>query len=149
MIDRVMANLPPVPRPVPDGELGRKDGSTVRLRDLIAGRPTLLILWDRRDGKSSSELRQVEPLLMNGPARVVWVSPEPHGDALDAFVRSTRLSFPPYHDSGSQLAMKLGEWTSRAFFVIDGSGQIRTRTTDLMEAVRLLEVLSLDSRGVA
>jgi hypothetical protein len=139
-------------RGLPDLDLVPAPGTRVSLESLAANRPTILALWDRRVHYASEDVnavRRATSLLAGGPGQILWVTPEPPSESLEAFRRSARVTLPAYHDPGSELALTLGEWGSLEFFVIDRAGMIRARTESLMEAVRHVEVLIRGSHDTA
>ena len=139
-------------RGLPPARLHTSTGQLRTLESLLSGRPTILLLWDRRVFSFPDEVANVikaGDLLAGGPGQILWITPEPDSESLRSFLRSSGLDLSAYHDRDSELGMALGEWGVRAYFVIDGTGRIRTRTHSLMEAVRHLEVLLLGSRDTA
>jgi hypothetical protein len=131
-------------RGLPAVDLLTSTGQSRSLESLVAGQPTILMVWDRRAFYSENDIADViraGQILDGGPGQLLWVTPELHGESLQSFMRQEGLEPPPYHDSGSELATRLGEWGTRGYFVIDRTGVIRTRTHSLMEAVRHLGVL--------
>ena len=150
MVQRVLAD--DMLRGLPPANLRTSTGQLRTLESLLSGRPTILLLWDRRVFGSPDEVANViraGDLLSGGPGRLLWITSEPDSESLQSFARKSGLDLPAYHDQDSELATALGEWGVRDYFVIDGTGRIRTRTHSLMEAVRHLEVLRLGSRDTA
>ena len=140
------------PRGLPPGQLFTSAGQPLALESVLSGRPTVLLMWDRRvfgSPDAVAEVIRANDLLVGGPGQILWVTPEPDSESLQSFVRRSGLDLSLYHDPGSELAIQLGEWGMRAYLVIDGAGKIRTRTHSLMEAVRHLEVFRLGSRDTA
>jgi len=138
-----------VQRGLPPGQLVTPAGQARALETLLSGRPTILLLWDRRTFGSEdavAEVLRASDLLAGGPGQILWITPEPDSESLRSFVQTSGLRLPAYHDPGSELATALGAWALRGYFVIDGTGRIRARTHSLMEAVRHLEVLPPGSR---
>ena len=151
MIRRVLLDQDPG-RGLPPVQLLTSTGQSHALESVLCGRPTVLLIWDRRVFGSPdvvAEVIRASDLLEDGPGQVLWITPEPDSESLQSFVRKSGLDLPLYHDQGSELAIQLGEWGMRGYFVIDGAGRIRARTHSLMEAVRHLEVLRLGSRDTA
>ena len=151
MVRRVVASQE-LRRGLPTVQLRTSTGQPRSLQSLVAGRPTIVLFWDRRIFGSADDVADVvlaAHLLAGGPGQLLWVTPEPATRSLQAFARAENLPLPAYHDPGAELATALGEWGSRGFYVIDGTGMIRARTHSLMEAVRHLEVLQLGSRDTA
>jgi len=151
MIRRVFLDQDPG-RGLPPVQLFTSTGQSHALESLLYGRPTVLLIWDRRVFGSPdvvAEVIRASDLLEGGPGQVLWVTPEPDSESLQSFVRESGLDLPLYHDQGSELAIQLGDWGMRGYIVIDGAGRIRARTHSLMEAVRHLEVLRLGSRNTA
>jgi hypothetical protein len=141
-----------VHRGLPPGQLLTSMGQSRALETLLSGRPTILLLWDRRTFDTPdvvAEVVRAADLLGGGPGQILWVTSEPHSESLQSFRRRSGLELPVYQDPGSELATALGEWGMRGYFVIDGTGRIRTQTHSLMEAVRHLEVLIQGSRDTA
>jgi hypothetical protein len=141
-----------VHRGLPPGQLITPTGESRALETLLSGRPTILLLWDRRVLRSPDAVAEVvraDDLLAGGGGQMLWITPEPDSESLRSFIHKSGLELPAYHDPGSALATALDEWGSRAYIVIDGTGRIRTHTHSLMEAVRHLEVLELGSRDTA
>jgi hypothetical protein len=150
MIERVL-DLE-VRRGLPPGRLTTPAGQSLALETLLSGRPTILLLWDRRALEEPDDIAQVlraTDLLAGGPGQILWVTPEPASESLQSFRRRYGLELPVYQDPGSELAAALGYWGVRSYIVIDGTGRIRTHAHSLMEAVRHLEVLLLGSRDSA
>ena len=150
MVQRVLAD--DMLRGLPPANLRTSTGQLRTLESLLSGRPTILLLWDRRVFGSPDEVANViraGDLLSGGPGRLLWITSEPDSESLQSFARKSGLDLHAYHDQDSELATALGEWGVRDYFVIDGTGRIRTRTHSLMEAVRHLEVLRLGSRDTA
>jgi len=117
-------------------------------------------LWACGQGKSghtllagpagkAADVRWAEERFRDTDTQLLWVTPEAHTEALQAFARGEGLTIPRYHDPDGQLTTVLGEWNAHIYYVIDSSGMIRARTHSLTEAVRLLEILSLESRSTA
>ena len=100
-------------------------------------------------GGGIEEVIRARNLLAGGVGQLLWITPEPDSESLQAFTREAGLGVPVYHDPGAMLATSLGEWGSSGYYVIDRAGMIRARTNSLMEAVRHLEVLRLGSRDTA
>jgi hypothetical protein len=151
MVRRVVAGQEP-PRGLPVARVRTPTGQFRSLRSLVAGRPTIVLFWDRRIFGSVDDVADVilaAQMLAGGPGQLLWITPEPDSRSLQGFTREEHLPIPAYQDPGAELASSLGEWGSRAFYVIDGAGTIRARTHSLMEAVRHLEVLQLGSRDTA
>ena len=151
MIQRVLAQQD-TRRGLPSIQLLTSTGQSRSLESLVAGRPTVLVVWDRRvfgSPDDAAEVIQARNVLAGGAGQLLWVTSEPDSEALQVFARENGIGIPAYHDPGAELAMTLGEWGSRGYYVIDGAGMIRTRTNSLMEAVRHLEVLLLGSRDTA
>jgi hypothetical protein len=141
-----------VHRGLPSGQLFTPAGQPRALERLVSGRPTILMLWDRRAFGSEdvvAEVVRATDLLAGGPGQILWITPEPDSESLRSFGRRYGLDLTAYHDPGSELATALGAWGLRGYFVIDRTGRIRTRTHSLMEAVRHLEVLEPGSRDTA
>lgn len=139
-------------RALPSTELRTSTGQLRSLGSLVAGRPTVLLVWDRRVFGSEEDVSaviQARNAIADGSGQLLWITPEPDSESLQAFKRSAGLNLPAYQDPGSELAAALGEWGSRGYFVIDRAGVIRARTHSLMEAVRHLEVLQMGSRDTA
>jgi hypothetical protein len=134
MIDRLRAELP-TPRSVPHGELVDASGIARGLEDVLDNRPAVLFFWDRR--------------VLDSEAGSVVVADRQHSEVFRAFVRGAGLTVIPYHDPGAALAAEVGEWGAMGCYVIDRAGRIRARTDNLMEAVRLLEVLEMETRAAA
>ena len=150
MVQRVLAQQD-TRRGLPDLRLFTPTGSARSVSSLVAGRPTVLMVWDRRVFGSpgdAAEVVRARNVLAGGAAQLLWVTPEPDSEALQVFAREAGIGIQAYHDPGSELATTLGEW-GRGYFVIDRAGTIRIRTDSLMEAVRHLEVLLLGSRDTA
>jgi hypothetical protein len=150
MVQRVLAQQD-TRRGLPDIRLLTPTGTSRSVRNLVAGRPTVLMVWDRRlfgSPGDAAEVVRARDLLTGGGGQLLWVTPEPDSEALQVFTRENGIGIPAYHDPRSELATTLGEW-GRGYFVIDRAGNIRTRTDSLMEAVRHLEVLRLGSRDTA
>jgi hypothetical protein len=151
MVRRVAAQQD-MNRGLPDLNLVSSTGETVSVEDLAASRPTILALWDRRVRYASEDVQSVRratSMLADGPGQILWVTPEPPSESLEAFRRSARLTLAAYYDPGSELALTLGEWGTLEFFVIDRAGVIRARTDSLMEAVRHVEILIRGSGDTA
>jgi hypothetical protein len=139
-----------IPRPLPEAELLTATGASRSLDELLARRHTVLVFWDRRVFESDvEELIRACDLLSGGSGQLLWVTSEPSSRSLLAFKRASNLDLPSYHDLDSNLATALGEWRLRAYYVIDWAGSIRARVHSLMEAVRHVEVLELESRDTA
>ncbi len=139
-------------RGLPPGSLLTSTGQPRSLESLLSGRPTILLMWDRRVFGTPDDVAEViraGHLLAGSPGQLLWVTPEPDSESLQSFTRGAGLGLPAYQDPGSELATALGEWGLREYFVIDRAGMIRARTHSLMEAVRHLEVLRLGSRDTA
>jgi hypothetical protein len=149
MIDRLRAELP-TPRSVPHGELVDASGIARGLEDVLDNRPAVLFFWDRRvlDSEAGSVV-VADRHLVDAGLQLLWATPEPHSEVLRAFVRGAGLTVIPYHDPGAALAAEVGEWGAMGCYVIDRAGRIRARTDNLMEAVRLLEVLEMETRAAA
>jgi hypothetical protein len=138
-----------IPRPLPEAELLTATGASRSLGELLARRPTVLVFWDRRIFGSNADVEAVKragDLLSDGSGQLLWVTSEPSSRSLLAFKRASNLDLLSYHDPESNLAIALGEWRLRAYYVIDRAGLIRARVHSLMEAVRHVEVLELESR---
>jgi hypothetical protein len=151
MRERVLANQDNL-RGLPTADLYTSTGQARTLESLVAGRPTVLMFWDRRlldPGGGIEEVIRARNLLAGGVGQLLWITPEPDSESLQAFTREAGLGVPVYHDPGAMLATSLGEWGSSGYYVIDRAGMIRARTNSLMEAVRHLEVLQLGSRDSA
>ncbi len=151
MVRSVVAGQDPG-RGLPVARLRTPTGQLRSLQNLVAGRPTILLFWDRRVFGSADDVADVvlaAQLLGGGSGQLLWITPELHSRSLQAFARAQDLPIPAYQDPGAELATALGEWGKRRFYVIDGAGMIRLRTYSLMEAVRHLEVLQLGSRDTA
>ncbi|MDP2469834.1 MAG: zf-HC2 domain-containing protein [Candidatus Palauibacterales bacterium] len=151
MVERVLSD-PYLPRGLPGVSLLTSTGQTRTLESLVADRPTILLLWDRRVFGSEEEVATVvgaRRLLAGGPGQMLWVTPERDSESLRTFIRTDGLGLSAYHDPRAELANTLGEWGSRSYLVIDRAGTIRARTDILMEAVRYLEVLEIRSRNTA
>ncbi len=151
MTERVFANQD-VRRGLPPVELLTSTGQSRSLESLVAGRPTVLMFWDRRLldlGEGIDEVIRARNLIAGGVGQLLWITPEPDSESLQAFTREAGLGVPVYHDPGAKLATSLGEWGSSGYYVINRAGMIRARTNSLMEAVRHLEVLQLGSRDTA
>jgi hypothetical protein len=139
---RISRGLPPIP-------VLTSTGQSRTLASLVAGRPTILMVWDRRVLGAEGDVAEVITaghLLAGGPGQLLWVTPEPDSESLRSVARDAGLDLPAYHDPDSELTTTLGEWGMRGYFVIDRAGTIRARTHSLMEAVRHLEVLELEHR---
>jgi peroxiredoxin len=139
-------------RGLPAARLRTPTGLYRSVESLVAGRPAIVLFWDRRVFDSTEDVAdaiQAARLLEGGPGQLLWITPEPDSESLRAFTRRTGLPMPAYHDPGAEFASALGMWGKRGFYVIDGAGMIRVRTHSLMEAVRHLEVLQVGSRNTA
>ncbi len=149
LAERLLADQT-IPRPLPDSQLLTATGASRSLDELLASRPTVLVFWDRRILESDvEELKRAGDLLSGGSGQILWVTPEPGSQSLLAFKRASNLNLPSYYDPESNLATALGEWRLRAYYVIDRAGLIRARVHSLMEAVRHVEVLEMESRDTA
>jgi hypothetical protein len=151
MVERVTAEMQ-MNRGLPDAYLLAADGERRDLADRVGGRPTVLILWDRRLNRSPQLIEQVrsaERILGDGPGQLLWVTQEPLAEPFLAFKRGEELALPVYQDPLATLADALGEWGMDSYFVIDRAGRIRSRAYSLMEAVRQLEVLETGLRQTA
>jgi hypothetical protein len=150
MVQRVLANQ--FRRGLPPSELRTSTGQPITLESLLAGRPAVLLVWDRRvfgSAEDTEEVVRARNLLAGGPGQLLWVTSELDSESLQVFIREAGLGLPAHHDPRSKLGTALGEWGSRGYYVIDRAGMIRARTDSLMEAVRHLEVLLLGSRDTA
>ena len=132
LVRRLLADQ--VRRGVPAVQLLTSTGQTRPIESLLAGKRTILLLWDRRIFDSADDVSEViraERLLSGTSSQLLWVTPEADSESLQSFSRAAGLHLPAYHDPGSELAMQLGEWGARGYFV------------------RHLEALELRSRDVA
>jgi hypothetical protein len=150
MVERTLANQGPR-RGLPAAQLQTSTGQLRSLERLLAGQPTILMLWDRRVFSSPGEVADVNRAghILGDQGQLLWITPEPDSESLQSFNRTAGLTVPVFHDPRAAFATSLGEWGSRAYYVIDEAGMIRARTHSLMEAVRHLEVLRIGSRDTA
>ena len=147
MVRLTRADLPPQ-QVLPAVSVRAASGATPGIRELVSDRPTIIALWDRRltDDEARS-IRRASERLEGHDGQLLWITPEANSEALRSFARSERLTVPRYADDDGRLASTLGAWTSHRYYVVDSTGRIRYQTNDLTEAVRLLEILRLDSRA--
>ena len=108
-------------------ELVGSDGSLHTIGDIMDGRISVFAFWSRKSYWAVRDLETLEKvagLVEELGGRVITVVDEPWSDGLEQFLQTRHLSFPTYHDAGSEARSAFGVWATPTYFVADGSGRI-------------------------
>ena len=108
-------------------ELVGSNGSRRTIGEIMDGQISVFAFWSRKSYWAVRELetlKQVAGLVEELGGRVITVVDEPWSDGLEQFLQTRHLSFPAYHDAGSEARSAFGVWATPTYFVADGSGRI-------------------------
>ena len=117
-----------VHRPLPRGiRLRDPDGRAVELREVAAGRPTLVAFWSRYCPASRAQLPLLQRVAATARAEghaVVTLTERSTPD-FRRYVREKGLTLPVYTDPGEELDRALDRWGTPEYYVLDGRGRGR------------------------
>ena len=108
-------------------QLAGSDGSLHTIGEIMDGRISVFAFWSRKSYWAVRDLETLEKvagLVEELGGRVITVVDEPWSDGLEQFLQTRHLSFPAYHDAGSEARSAFGVWATPTYFVADGSGRI-------------------------
>jgi thiol-disulfide isomerase/thioredoxin len=137
-------------------DIGLRDaeGRAVALREVAAGRPTFVALWNRFCPNSAEQLPQLQRVAETARAQghaVVTVG-GPLGPELRRYLRERRLALPVYEDPREELEKALGKWGTPEYYVLDGEGRVRfgpLRSSHLNRVPALLSLVADENGGAA
>jgi peroxiredoxin/mono/diheme cytochrome c family protein len=121
-----------LPFPVPDFELPDSSGTTTRLSTVAPGRPTVIVFLGVDCPLAAlyvPRLNEFAGRFAPGAITVLAIDPN-RGDepqALAAFTREHRLTFPLLRDADGRAAARFGATRSPQAFVLDAHRRIRYR----------------------
>jgi peroxiredoxin len=124
--DAFPVSRPAAPTAAPDIELSDLAGRTTRLRD-FRGRVVLLNFWATWCAPCREEMPALETLAQElGPQglAVVGVNAREPREAVEAFVRAHRLSFPMLLDDDGRAGRAYQVFALPATFVVDRRGML-------------------------
>lgn len=103
-------------------------GQPVRLRDLIADKPALVVYWSRFCGPALEVLARIDStatILRSQGAAAFLVVDEPPSAELTAFLQERKVVSPVYHDVSREVANAFRNFRTPAYYVLDPAGRIR------------------------
>ncbi|MEX1113477.1 MAG: TlpA disulfide reductase family protein, partial [Patescibacteria group bacterium] len=111
-----------------DPELTDSTGRVIRLRDLIAGRPALVVYWSRFCGPALEALPRIDSVatvLRGQGVPAFLIMDEPPSAALTAFLKEHQVSTPVYHETRREASKAFRNFGTPAYYVLDPAGRIR------------------------
>lgn len=126
-------------------------GQTVRLRELVAGKPALVVFWSRFCGPALEALPRIDSVatvLRGQGVPAFLILDEPPSPELTAFLRERKVATPVYHDIRGEAKSALRNFGTPAYYVLDAAGRIRftwARTEDEL----LVQVAAVSETGLS
>lgn len=120
-------------------------GRPVPLRELIADKPALVVVWSRFCGPALEALDRIDSVatvLRGQGAATLLIVDEPPSAELTAFLRERSVATPVYHDTRREASQALRNFGTPAYYVFDRAGRIRF-TWAPTEADLLLQVMAV------
>jgi len=146
-LERRLMKSPPLLPLRGDVEVRDAHGTPYRLRDLLGGRPALVVLWHRRLWSSVRDVPRLQigaRRLTRAGAVMLAVSLDPSVRDPGAFLSEEGITFPVFRDGDPGIASALNDWSVPRYLVLDGSGRLRFDGDEMDDAVR--RVLALQDR---
>ncbi|MDQ3556577.1 MAG: TlpA family protein disulfide reductase [Gemmatimonadota bacterium] len=108
-------------------QLRAADGRTVQLREIAAGRPTLVAFWNRYCPMSAEQIPQLQRVaaMLQAQGYAVVTIAEPPSPEFSRYMSAKGITFPVYHDVRNELTQALGQWGTPEYYVLDGEGRVR------------------------
>lgn len=103
-------------------------GRVVKLRDLIAGRPALVVFWSRFCGPALDALPRIDSVatvLRGQGVPAFLIVDEPPSAALTAFLKEHKVSTPVYHEIRREASKAFRNFGTPAYHVLDPAGRVR------------------------
>ncbi|MGK2934808.1 MAG: TlpA disulfide reductase family protein [Gemmatimonadaceae bacterium] len=103
-------------------------GRVIRLRDLIAGGPALVVFWSRFCGPALAALPRIDSVatvLRGQGVPAFLIVDEPPSAALSAFLKEHKVSTPVYHELRREASKSFRNFGTPAYYVLDPAGRIR------------------------
>lgn len=103
-------------------------GQPVRLRELIANKPALVVFWSRFCGPALEALPRIDSvaavLRLEG-ATAFLVVDEPPSPALTAFLKEHKVSTPVFYDTRREASNAFRNFGTPAYYVLDRASRLR------------------------
>lgn len=103
-------------------------GQTMKLRDLTANKPALVVFWSRFCGPALEALPRIDSVatvLRSQGVPAFLVVDEPPSAELTAFLKKHKVASPVYHDKRREAANAFRNFGTPAYYVLDPAGRIR------------------------
>jgi peroxiredoxin len=125
-------------------ELADATGRTTPLQKITAGKPTVLVFWNRGCGPCLQEMPNVEKLfrkLKEAGVGLISITDDPPSDDLTKFIASKGVTYPVYYDTNREAALAFNVSGIPAHFVLDSAGQVRFALSQLSKIAQQLNAL--------
>lgn len=123
-------------------------GKVAELKQLSAGKPTVVVFWSRDCGaaiEALPALAKTIPRLRQGGTPVVFVVDEGPSAALTSYLKASRVSWPVYHDVDGTARRAFGNFGTPEYYVLDALGRIRFDYADgELELLSMVDALRAD-----
>jgi hypothetical protein len=145
MADATVITLDVSPR------LQTADGAAQRLGAVLGGRVGVITFWSRFCPPSLQQVALLPTLahrLDSAGVAVVAITAEAPSPEVRAYVASTKLDIPIYHDTWGEAGRAFQTFGTPQYFIVDDRGRIRFRYTTLEKALTQAVVLTKAERVV-
>lgn len=126
-------------------------GQPIRLRDLIADKPALVVYWSRFCAPALGALARIDStatILRSQGAAAFLIVDEPPSAELAAFLKERNVVSPVYHDVNREVANAFRNFGTPAYYVLDPAGRIRfTRASTEDELVVQITAVRAEQPG--
>ena len=111
---------------IPDVEVFDIQGNSKKLRDVIAGSPTVINLWASWCGSCTEELpalSRLEKILSNSGIKVIGIGVQDDPSSITEIANSVGLRYPQFLDRSGELFSKLRLSGVPETFLVDSDGR--------------------------
>ncbi|MCZ6917105.1 MAG: redoxin domain-containing protein [Gemmatimonadetes bacterium] len=142
---RTLAEAAPRPLAPEEAEVVDADGRSHRLRALVKGHVTLVVLATRYCRSCLNELPNLDAVLKRIGAyddvnAMIITGEQPTGE-MQQLVTDMGMDIPVYYDMERAAHQALNAWETPGYFVLDRSGLVRFSANSFEEVVRQVEAL--------
>ncbi|MBA2671049.1 MAG: TlpA family protein disulfide reductase [Gemmatimonadetes bacterium] len=123
--------------------LAMRNGSLVRLEQLIGGGPTVVVFWSRYCGYSVQAMQQIVALaehLAGEGVQLLAVTRDSPADA-ESYLREGGWDMQVLFDTDGEAARALNSWGTPQYFVLDAAGRLRFAFSSLEDLPRQVAAL--------
>jgi peroxiredoxin len=109
-------------------ELATSGGGVKSLSSIVAGKPTVVVFWNRNCGPCILEMPAVQKLyqdLQRIGVGLISVTDDSPSDSLSKFIASKGVTYPVYYDVKREASLAFNISAIPAHFVLDETGEVR------------------------